>query len=477
MSLLAPFAAAAARHPDRPALRFGAEAVTYGALHAAARRFAAGVGPGDRVALRMTNRPEFLEVFLGTVLAGGTAALLDPKWSAAQTAAALETVAPALVVTEEGTGRAGGAPRDGAAAPPEAAPDTPFLIGFTSGTTGRPKAFIRSQGSWIASLAASREEFAIGEADGILVPGPLVHGLGLYAAVEGLCAGAAVHVLGRFDAAAAVDRLAGHALTTLVAVPTMLVALLDAAAARNLRLPALQRVISAGAKLAPVLHDRLAAAFPEAEVFEYYGASELSFVSVLASREGGPADSVGRAFRGVDLAVRRDDGTPAAPGEVGTVWVRSAMLSDGYLGTGDGAGFRRRGDWATVGDLGSLDRAGWLRLAGRAGDMLITGGLNVYPAEVEAVLRSCPDIAEAVVFGLPDPYWGDAVTAVVWWRDGRRGTAEEVCAWCRRHLEAHKCPRRLFAAGTTPLTGSGKIARAALRRWAMDGGGALEAVA
>ncbi|PWC37926.1 AMP-binding protein [Azospirillum sp. TSO35-2] len=478
-NLARPFALAALRTPDHPALVFDGAAIRYGALLDRVRRAGAGVaalrstlgqdGRPPRVALSLGNRAELPALFLGIVAAGGVVGLLDPKWSAGQTAAALDTLQPDLHLTADSA--AGWI----AAQPagwdiPAVDPRTPFLVGFTSGTTGRPKAFIRNQGSWLATLAASRVEFGIGPDDIVLVPGPLVHGLGLYGAVEGLSAGATVEVQPKFDADDAAARLAGRGVTTLVVVPTMLVGILDAAERAGMRFPALRRVVSSGAKLAPAVHDRLAALCPDAVVLEYYGASELSFVSLRSSREGAPADSVGRPFHGVDISLRDDDGHPVERGRPGTVWVRSAMLSDGYLGPADGSGYRERDGWGTVGDYGWFDESGWLRLVGRAGDMVITGGLNVYPAEVEAALRAHPAVAEAVVFGLPDPYWGDALSAVVWWRGPARATLAELRGWCHGRLEGYKAPRRLFAAADMPLTGSGKIARAEVRDRARHGG-------
>lgn len=445
--------------------------ISYGALLEQALRVGSGVaklqGTPPRVALRLGNCAELLALFLGTVAAGGTVALLDPKWNSDQLGAALDIVRPALGCET----RAAAAAWIAAQAPdwsaPAVDPRTPFLIGFTSGTTGRPKSFIRDQGSWLATLEASRAEFAIGPDDGVLVPGPLVHGLGLYGAVEGLAAGATVHVQPRFHAADALDRLERHGLTTLVAVPTMLVGMLEAAGSRSL--PQVSRVISSGAKLSPAIHDRLAAVFPNAAVLEYYGASELSFVSLRSSREGAPEDSVGRPFHGVELSLRDGNGEAVPQGSVGTVWVRSAMLSDGYIGPTDGGGFRARDGWGTVGDRGWLDEAGWLRLIGREGDMLISGGLNIYPTEVEAALRAHPAVAEAVVFGLPDPYWGDVVSAVLWWRGEARATAADLRDWCHGQLEGYKAPRRLFAATDMPLTTSGKIARSTVRDRAATG--------
>ncbi len=474
-NLARPFALSAERTPGHPALIFGDEAVSYGALLDQMRRVGAGVsalrrdGVPPRVALSLGNRAELPSLFFGIVAAGGIVGLLDPKWSATQTAAALDTFRPDLHLTTE-TASAWIAKQASGWSIPAVDPKTPFLVGFTSGTTGRPKAFIRNQGSWLATLEASWVEFGIGADDIVLVPGPLVHGLGLYGAVEGLSAGATVRVQPKFDAPDAAAQLAECGVTTLVLVPTMLVGILDAAERDGRRFPALRRVVCSGAKLAPAVHDRLSALCPDAAVLEYYGASELSFVSLRSSREGAPADSVGRPFHGVELCLRDDDGNPVERGRPGTVWVRSGMLSDGYLGTTDGAGYRERDGWGTVGDYGWIDGEGWLRLVGRAGDMVITGSLNVYPAEVEAALRAHPAVAEAVVFGLPDPYWGDALAAVVWWRGSGRASLAELRGWCQERLEAYKAPRRVFAAADMPLTGSGKIARADVRERAKAGG-------
>jgi acyl-CoA synthetase (AMP-forming)/AMP-acid ligase II len=474
-NLARPFALAAGRALSHPALVFGDETLSYGTLLEQVRRVGAGVsglnrgGEPPRVALSLGNRAELPALFFGIVAAGGIVGLLDPKWNATQTDAALETFRPDLHLTAETTASwIAAQPLDWSI--PAVDPKTPFLVGFTSGTTGRPKAFIRNQGSWLATLEASRMEFGIGPDDVVLVPGPLVHGLGLYGAVEGLSAGATVRVQPKFDGTDAAAQLAECGVTTLVLVPTMLIGILDAAERDGRRFPALRRVVCSGAKLAPAVHDRLTALCSDAAVLEYYGASELSFVSLRSSCEGAPADSVGRPFHGVELSLRDDDGKPVERGRPGTVWVRSGMLSDGYLGTTDGAGYRERDGWGTVGDYGWIDEEGWLRLVGRAGDMVITGGLNVYPAEVEAALRAHPAVAEAVVFGLPDPYWGDALSAVVWWRGTARASLAELRGWCQGRLEAYKAPRRMFAASDMPLTGSGKIARADVRERAKAGG-------
>ncbi|HYE00377.1 MAG TPA: AMP-binding protein [Alphaproteobacteria bacterium] len=483
MTVFRDFARIAARQPDRPAVALGGAALSYGALaglaeRVAARLLAEGLG-GGRVALLLPNRAEFPALFLGIAMAGAAAMVLDPKWPPAQRDRVLALAEPDLILADpalrEGVpGRvvdcaawlgevgAGGAAGGGVGLPD--IPDTaPFYIGFTSGTTGTPKAFARSHRSWTASFATGRAAFGLEDGDRILAPGPLVHSLFLYAAIDALGLGASVHLLPAFDAQAALGIVEAAGITRLYLVPTMAAALVEAARGRSF--PGLRTVLFSGAKLQPALRAAVAALFPAAEIVEFYGASELSFVSYLSSRQGGPAESVGRAFPGVEIKIRRDDGGPAAPGEVGQLWLRSEMLCLGYLHPTDGSGYRVEGGWATVGDRASVDAAGFLTLAGREGDMLITGGLNVYPAEVEAALAALPEIAQAAVLGRPDPYWGEAVCAVIGWRGPARLDLAGLQARLRDRLPAYKIPREVYVRDRFPETASGKVARAALRDW------------
>jgi acyl-CoA synthetase (AMP-forming)/AMP-acid ligase II len=239
----------------------------------------------------------------------------------------------------------------------------------------------------------------------------------------------------------------------------MYAAMTEAAQAENIVCPAVRTVLTTGSKLSPQIRRDLAALFPSAVVHEYYGASELSFVAVAKDGEGCPETAVGRPFRGVEVTVRRGDGEPAEAGAIGRLDVRSPMLCGGYLQPGDDVtGFRVENGWATVGDQGWRDDAGFLHLAGREGGMLISGGVNVYPAEVEAALNALPEIEEAVVFGLPDAYWGDAVCAVIRWRPDHALSRDELKARVCQRLSAAKCPQRFFASRVLPLTPSGKVA-------------------
>ena len=439
------------------------------------------------VALLLPNCPEFLEIFLGVSMAEGIVMVLNPDWAILQIQQILIRWQPDLLVTqpeqwqplndsllaEQWQGRA---IAPGAWAELSETQDSPsdwgkseanpiFYIGFTSGTTGQPKGILRRHQSWIHSFAASRVEFGWRPGEAILVPGALVHSLSLYTAVEALVNGLTLHLLPQFSPKAVLHTLHHHAVPRLVAVPTLLQSITRVATRQHLICPEVQSVISAGSRLSAPLRQQINQTFPQAACLEYYGASELSFVSVAIASEPVPPGSVGRPFHGVTVSVQRDNGQGAtAPGEVGWIGVTSEMVCSGYLEpVPDGSGFRIQQGWATVGDRGYVDEQGYLYLVGRERDMLISNGINVYPTEIEAVLTSLSEIAEAVVVGLPDDCRGDIICAVVQWQGAVQLSKSELMRHVQIHLGQHKCPRRWFVLEQFPLTASGKVARATLQ--------------
>jgi long-chain acyl-CoA synthetase len=450
----------AMRSPDSVAMLYGDETITYGDLAWRMCRVASAVdaAPARRVAVSLPNHPALIEVFLGATLAGAVVLLFDPKWPRAVLDDVLSVHQPHLFVGDDAaasvpfttyaTWREAQDPNRTLRAQPTT--DMPFLVGFTSGTTGTPKGFIRSHASWVASFAASKAEFGISKITRVFLPGPLSHGLSLYAAIEALNAGGSVVLNTNFEASAALRQVVHSQANTIVAAPTILDLMLNAGPRHVV--DHVTTIITAGSKLSPHLRQSLASIFPNARVFEYYGASELSFVTVARPDEGCPPQSVGRAFRDVEILVE------AAPGEVGPIWVRSKMLSAGYVSAPDGVGFRARDGWATVGDQGRMDERGFLTLVGRDGDMMITGGLNVYPSEVEAVIGSVEGVKAVVVTGQADERWGQVVTAIV---GGDHIDLAAIKAACAAHLPTAKHPRRWFKADDFAMTSSGKIDRAA----------------
>ncbi|MBL8628194.1 MAG: AMP-binding protein, partial [Rhodospirillaceae bacterium] len=311
----------AARNPSATAILFEDQRITYAEFTQRISAIAAGVDikRARRVAVSMPNHPALLDVFFGAVYAGAVFVLFEPRWPQETFDAMMKAHAPHVLFTSDGAVDIWRKDHDGPRAVlSQPTPDMPFLIGFTSGTTGIPKAFIRNHRTWTASFAASAAEYGISADTHMLVPGPLSHGLSLYAAVETLNAGGTVVFESRFDS----DRmmkLACHGdVNAIAAAPTVLDLMLDAYPRRIAE--NVQTIITAGAKLPPKLRERLARTFPNAVVVEYYGASELSFVSIAKTAEGCPLESVGRAFAGVELKVARDDGTTAESGEIGIVW-------------------------------------------------------------------------------------------------------------------------------------------------------------
>lgn len=463
---------AAHESPRRIALQLGASSCSYGelwqricarytALAALPRQARQHVPHHPLVALVLGNHaaaPEWLALGASTPV---TLALIDPFWPATLQQEMIEQLRPDLVITPDNAHF--GLDEEGEE-PPPTTPDTPFFIGFTSGTTSRPKAFLRDRASWSLSLQAGRGVFALDQTSHTLAPGPLVHGLTFYALAETLHVGATFTGMARFTAPAAFDLLASG-ITRLVAVPTMLEGLLREAKTRTQTLP-LRQITTAGAALSRALLAGLPGAFPQARITEYYGASELGFVS-LAHHTPAPSGTletqtrgVGRAFPGVTIEIRKG-GHALPPDAIGTVFVKSPHPISGYLFADGKHAFRREGEGASVGDLGALDADGNLTLAGRADGMVITGGYNVYPEEIAAVLAEAPGITGALVLAAPDSYLGQKLVAVV----SATETPVDLAAFCAARLARYKIPRAFFRLREWPLTSSGKIARASVQRW------------
>ena len=466
--------------------------MSYGALSATARRLHAtfsamapdgqsSIGPDNRlVALVTGNHPLFPAAFAAATSGHMCAALIDPHLPEAIRQRLLDKIDPDLVVTAEGDNLHVCDPRRGAAetiakqaeatdpALPEGQADAPFLIVFTSGTTADPKPIIRDRRSWRISLATGAPFFGITGQTSTYAPGPLAHGLALYAMTECLLAGAAFHSTRHFDAQAAQETIRRHAIQRLVLVPTMLRRLCESAP-----LAEVAAITVAGAKLTAGDHALCGRHFPGAALREYYGASELGFITVTAPDDAASSTAVGKAFPGVAISVRDAAGNPLPTGETGTVFVESPLVATGYLGAGDGAGLARFGALATVGDLGFLEVDGTLHLLGRAGGMVLSGGNNIYPSEVEAALQSLPLVRAAHVFGRDHADLGSELVAVI--EPTAPGlTAAVLTTALADLLPRYKQPRRLWLCAKMPTTPSGKVEAKTVRQWVAQESDVLE---
>lgn len=464
-NLYAPVAEQAARHPEAIALRLGDRAVGYGEFdrmvaRAARMLLAQGVGPGDRVAGMLAKSPEALALTLGAFRIGAVYVPVNPGFTEGELDFVLRDAEPALIVTDAPADLpfpnlplAEMAGHDGPA--PDLAPggDACAAMLYTSGTTGRPKGARMSHRNILDSFTAFNQIWKITDADSFLHVLPTYHAHGLLMAV--LCplyAGAEVVMTARFDIDEVLRLLPG--VNAMMAVPTVWGRLADHPGfdGRGLRL-----ATSGSAPLSPELYDRLLA--KGVMLADRYGSTEAGMIAanpVGASRRG----SVGRVLPGVEMRLTDEAGAPVPAGEIGRIQARGPHVFLGYWRRPELDGGSATADgWFDTGDFGRLDAEGYLSIVGRDKDMIISGGFNVYPREVELALEQSPDIAEAVVFGLPHPDFGEGVAAAVTLAPGAtldEGALRELQA---RTLAAYKRPKRIFVVEDFPRNGMGKILR------------------
>jgi acyl-CoA synthetase (AMP-forming)/AMP-acid ligase II len=335
---------------------------------------------------------------------------------------------------------------------------------FTSGTTGRPKACLRLAEHEAARAAELTRTYGLRASDVHLVVCPLAHsapGIFLRAC---RAAGARTVLLPKFEPRAFLAAVAHHRATLCFLVPTQVERLLALPAAERAAADwsSLRAIIVAGAPFAPPTKQRFLDWIGPGKLWEFYGASETGTISVLAPDEQpGPPGCVGRPPPGVDVELRDPEGRPVPAGAVGEVFVRAPTVMLGYLGEPPVP----PGALISVGDLGHFDEAGRLALVDRKHDTIITGGVNVYPAEVERVLLEHPEVAAAVVCGVPDPDWGERVVAVVAAREGHTIDVPALRAWLHERSAGYKIPKdiRVLPLGDMPLGSSGKPLRRAAR--------------
>lgn len=342
---------------------------------------------------------------------------------------------PALALmqalTAEGPFRVGGV---GPA--PEAGPE-PVFETLTSGSSGAPRRIRRTQGSWTASFAVNARLFVLGPGRRVAVLGALVHSLALYGALEGAHLGAEVHLLAGLRPDRQATEVARRGVDTVYATPAQLRAMLAGMPSAVPHLSGLRLVLVGGSKLDDRLRAALRAAAPGAEVREFYGAAEASFITL--ADEGTPPASVGRRYPGVDLAVRG-----------GEVWVKSPYLFEGYAS--DPGGAEWRDGWLSVGEMGRLDGE-FLYLDGRKGRMVTVADQNVFPEAVEAFLEGLPGVTRAAVLAVPDADRGHVLRAVC---QGDAAVEAVVMAALRAEFGPMKAPRRIDWREDWPVLPSGK---------------------
>ncbi|MDM5320802.1 acyl-CoA synthetase [Bacillus altitudinis] len=429
-----------------------------------------------RVAFLLSNGVSFLQIFAGAASAGWTAIPLDTRWSREECVEKLLLSGATLVIVEDRyLNRFEKYSEDvqvlslsvwkekmriitqGPSNKCDSDNDPIFYMGFTSGSTGSPKAFIRRQQSWIESFRTTADTFGITHQDHVLITGTLLSSHFLYGAISTLYFGGTVTLLEKFTPVKAKKALQTGDITVMYTVPTMTESMLEIDAfERDNRL----LVISSGADWGITSKKQLVTNYPHVTFFDFYGTSELSFVSYLSSNDFLlKPSSVGQSFSPIQIEVRRADQTVCKSNETGRIYVKSPMSFAGYLHE-----VKPPKEWITVYDMGWLDDDGYLYMSGRENGMIVYGGLNIFPEEIERVLNEQPEVKRSVVVGVPDPYWGEIPVAII--EQGQQ--TKTVRQAVKEKLAAYKVPKKWLVIDQIIETSGGKIARASMKKWAEE---------
>jgi long-chain acyl-CoA synthetase len=486
--------AAAAARPDHPAIRLNERTLSYREIDRAARGVAAslrtrGIGPGDAVALMIPNLPEFTIGYFGILYAGCTVVPLNVLLAPPEVRYHLEDSNSRLLLAHPqfadpagaGAAEAGfsvvwadGEGDDSVAAMAAAAPvdrvhptlptDTAVVL-YTSGTTGKPKGAELTHSNLLLNCAVVVPKLLpLGPDDVALATLPLFHSFGqtcIQNAIIGV--GGTFTLLPRFGPKEAFEIVQRDRVTIFAGVPTMYFALLHCEGADNYDMSSLRFCMAGGAAMPVEVMKDFEARYP-VQILEGYGLSETSPVASfnVVDRPRKPG-SIGYPVWGVEMAILDDDDRPLADGEPGEICIRGHNIMKGYLERPEATREALRGGWFHSGDIGVRDPDGSYTIVDRKKDMILRGGFNVYPREVEEVLYSHESIVEAAVIGVPHQSLGEEVKAVVVVGPRRELAAEDVIAWCKQRLAAYKYPRIVEFSDELPKGPTGKILKRELR--------------
>ncbi|MFI9150269.1 long-chain fatty acid--CoA ligase [Streptomyces sp. NPDC053367] len=474
----------AARQPERPALRLSGQVISYAELDEASARAAAllraeGVRPGDRVALMLPNVPQFVVLYYGVLRAGGIVVPLNPLLKARETAYHLTDSGAALLwewhqAPGEGAQGAADAGVRHVAVEPAAfagllagheplteiaatAGDDVAVLLYTSGTTGRPKGAALTHGGLRHNTEVNMTYVQEMTPEDVVVGClPLFHIFGQICTMSvALASGASLTLIPRFEPQAVFDAIARDGATVFEGVPTMYAALLQHPSDADVS--SLRMCISGGASLpVEILHgfeERFGCA-----VLEGFGMSETSPV-VTFNHPDRPrkAGSIGTPIKDVEVRLLDEKGQDVAPGEIGELAVRGPNVMKGYWNRPEETAATIPDGWLRSGDLARQDEDGYLYIVDRKKDMIIRGGYNVYPREIEEVLHEHPAVGLAAVVGVAHPHLGEEIAAAVVLRPGAQATSDELREFVKERVAAYKYPREVWLVDKLPTGPSGKI--------------------
>lgn len=495
--------ASAARTPEKIALRCGDAELSYGELDRRVRRvtgrsqISLQLKPGDRVAILAPNCLEYPELMLGLSDAGAIVATLNPRANASELAGACDDCGARTLFAHHSLQAIVDAARfrtiervifvgatdaesyenwregaDASQLPPVIAETQPFTLVYSSGTTGKPKGILISHRSRVLTFHAMAMEYGCyGPDDRFLSLAPMAHGAGLAFTMATLYFGGYVELVGKFEPAQVVEKLVREPFTGIFMVPTHFQAILalDCAFLEGHRRGAtsLRAIISNAAALPQTLKEKIVAFWGEGLLHETYGSTEAGIVTNIRPQDQLlKVQSVGRPFAATLVRLLDDDGRDVPEGEVGELYSRSSFLFDGYWNNPEDTAACMRDGWVSAGDLARRDEDGYYYIVDRKKDMVISGGINIFPREIEEVLYQHPAVREAAVVGVPDQQWGESLLVFVVRAAASAISEQELLAYCKQSLSGYKVPRELRFIEALPRNVAGKILKKNLRELA-----------
>jgi len=485
-------------HANKTALTFPAGELTYGEFGAACiaignALYELGLKRGDRVAILDRNSPELCQALVAVPACGLVALPLNFRLASRELAGILADAQASVLIYSSDFGEVVDGvrselpflrhvictrPRQGSAdfgnlmgqAPkrqlPEPGPEEPAHLLYTSGTTGRPKGVPLTHANITSTLRSLLIEFGLQPEDRSLMVAPLFHVAACHTYMALLARGCTSHVLPAFDPLKTLQAIAETRPTFTILVPAMISALLNTPGQHDADVSSLRLVVYAGAPMPQELLQAAVARF--GNIFlQVYGLTETSALTCLRVADHHDPRliaSAGHQMFGTEVRVVGESGAPARAESVGEVIARGENVMPGYWNAPDESRAVWRNGWFYTGDVGFMDQNGYIFLRDRKKDMIVSGGENVYPVEVENVLHEIPLILEAAVIGVPDEKWGERVHAIVHLRPGERMDPQEIVDFCRGKLAAYKCPKSIeVSPGVLPRTASGKVQKNVLR--------------
>jgi acyl-CoA synthetase (AMP-forming)/AMP-acid ligase II len=491
----------ASKFPVKIAVKDRFRQITYSELNARVNQLAQGllslgVRKGDGVALMVGNRIEHLEIIFATAKIGALAIPLDVKWRALELASVVSALEPKILLLQEdcrheferakelqdlnfltsvslSSDRTYSELLNGQSSAEPAihvSEDDPFAVLLTSGTTGFPKGCLATHRTFVFHCINNAIEKGLGVHDTALLSSPIYFNAGRSFTLGILYFGGTMILHERFDAEEVLQAVEKEKVTYIGAVPTMCERMLRVLEAQKYDTRSLRCLAITGGKVHPAVLEGLRKQVTP-NIYRTYASTDSGQMAISkpADIESKP-DAAGRPVWCVDLRIVDENNKPVGVNEVGEILCQSPLATQGYYKNPEATQASFRDGWFYTGDLGYFDEEGYLFVVGRKKDMVKSGGISVYPLEIESVLYSHADVLEAAVIGVPDQQWGEAVKAVIVLKPGAVVSGDELLSFCRERLAAYKVPKSVDIVASLPHTEIGKVNKVKVREMILSHG-------